>query len=279
MKSITIKTILIISIFALVSCSTNKNLISISDTKGCLRMEPITIEHVNFSPKWITGNGVKKVIVKKYLSETDEKVNSTSVIHFNSNGYEQKIEFWGNYSGKEKDLDSRFDYEYENLDSFLIQKTQLIQFHNSKGEIEFDTLNFPEKIFNLSSAKFLKNKNNETSRSYEYDDKDRLTKIINEKGTVLYEFDYFKRQAIKMKRIKTFGLRNRNHIYENILLKFDKNGQLIEVNNESENLKHQFFYNVNGEIIETKTIIKDEETKRFYFQNNIPVKLIYEYIK
>lgn len=258
--------LLILSIF---SCSTSKKIINSSDSESCLSLDPINYHNSNFNSKWLSNNGIKKIIEREYLDGRNGKIHSVSVLYINSDGFLKKkysgLSYPENDSPNENDLSSKWDYTYEIQDSFLIQKSRIVRFHNEKGKMEKpDTLGMGRSILNMKSATTYHNEKNEIARRYKYDDKNRLIEVIDGEGKSMFKLEYLSEIKIRVEKYSYWSKE-----YKSSWVTFNKNGQIIKNYDESNNSTHEFLYNEKGEMIEDKS----------YFKNKEPIYYTFEYVK
>ena len=163
--------IILLSLYTL-SCSKGKRVINYSNSENCLTLDPLNYNNAKFNPKWMSNNGVKKVIKREYLDGKNGNIHLVTVLYFNAEGY-IKTKFSGlgypkDDSPNEEKNFSRWDYTYEFQDSFVIQSYRIVRFHNEKGEMNNpDTLSTSISIHNINLAKRFVDEKNEIIRLYE----------------------------------------------------------------------------------------------------------------
>ena len=69
------------------SCSLNKKINSNLDVENCLMLDPINYHNARLNPKWLSKNGIVKIIEREYLDGKNGKVHLVNILYFNNNGY------------------------------------------------------------------------------------------------------------------------------------------------------------------------------------------------
>lgn len=269
MKRSETKILILLIYIVIASCSTSKKIVSNSKMETCLELDPTNYHNARFNPKWISANGIKKIIEREYLDGKNGKVHTVSVFYYNSDGHKLTryagLSYPKDDSPNEKDIFSRWDYDYELQDSFLIQKSKIVRFHNQNGKMEKpDTLGMRISSLNLKSAKVLKNEEGNIIRRYKYDNQNRLTEVIDKEGKSMFKLKYLSDNKIEVEKYSPWKKE-----YKKSWATFNKKGQIVKNYDESNSATHEFFYNEKGELIVDKS----------YFKGKRPNYFTYEYIK
>lgn len=249
------------------SCSMKRKIVNNPSIEKCLTLDPLNSNNSDFNPKWVSKNGITKIIEREYLDGKNGKIHLVSVMDFNSDGYIKT-----KYSGKgypqddspnEEDIVAKWIYTYENQDSFIVQKSKVVRFYNQQEKLEEpDTLREVRKIIKLKSAKSYTNKNDEVIRTYNYDKKNRLLEAIDGKGKSIYKLEYPSDNIIQVEIYSHWHKK-----YAKSWVTLNNKGQIIKTFDESNNGTHKFLYNKKGEMIE----------EEFFFKDKAPNYLTYEY--
>ena len=251
------------------SCSIREKVPSDSDIENCLILDPLSYNNSTFNPKWLSENGVKKIIQREYLDGRNGKIHLVNVLYFNPNGY-LKTKYSGlsypkNDLPNEGNISSKQDYVYEYQDSFLIQKWRTVRFYDQNGKMkEPDTLRMVKGILNLKLASSFKNEKREVVREYRYDNIKRLFEVMDGKGKSMFKLQYISKDKVRIGKYSHWHER-----YVDAWLTFNSKGQIIKNYDESNTATHEFFYNKKGEMIEEKS----------YFKNKEPNYMAYEYVR
>lgn len=256
-----------IVVLVLVSCYTaKKHALNATPNTPCLILYPPTYHNVRFNPEWIVQNQIESIIEREYLDGRNGKIHLVTILEYDSNGYlktkHSGLSYPKDDSPNKKDIFSRWEYETEIIDSFVIHSSKIIRFHNEEGRMEKpDTLQMGGSIYNTNKATEFLNQNGELVRFYEYDKSDRLIAEKNNMGELNYSIIYHDDGKIEISEFSRWQNRQFSS-----WITLDNLGRIVINFDESNNLTHEFKYDDNGKMVEEKLWFKGKEPNFHTFE-------------
>jgi len=267
---ITINTLSYILILVIFGAFSSTKISSAKSAKTqFLILDPRNYHNVSFNPIWIAENNIETIIEREYLDGRNGKVHLVTILEYDKSGY-LHTKFGGlSYPKNEEPIKDnifgRWEYEKIEIDSFIIQSSKIIRFHNQKGRMEQpDTLKMGSKIYNIKNANVYLNDDGEMIREYVYDKSNRIIKELNKDGTEAFSVKYKNDKLIEINKFNQW----KEKTFSSFIIK-DKTGRIIRNIDESNDMTHEFYYDKDGFMIEDK----------YWFEGKEPNYHTYEYVK
>jgi len=254
---------IILLIILSIGCNSIKKIESkeeiILDKNGILALYPPTYHCVRFNPDWIVKNDVESIIEREYLDGRNGKIHLVTILDYNSNGYLEFKHSGLSYpiddSPNKNDIFSRWEYNTEVLDSFVLHNYRIVRFHDENGKMNKpDTLSLSKNKFNTKMASKFVDQENQVISIYEYDKFKRLVSEKNRKGEIRYRIVYHPNNKIEV--IKFSRWHNKEF---SSWITLDKKGRIIQNFDESNKMTHEFKYDDSGRMIEDKHWFEGKE--------------------
>lgn len=262
--------ILLLITICVASCYSSKKIAQVDrDVIQCLKIDPSNYHNVMINPAWISKNYISRIIEREYLDGKNGKIHLVTILDYNERGYliteYRGLSYPKDESPNETDIFSRWDYNQEQINSFVIQTAQIVRFHDRKGKRETpDTLKMAGKLFNLQMKNEFVNDEGEIIWTYKYDNQNRPLTKLNKDGEESFSIVYHSERKIEIKEYSSW---TKEHYSS--WMTIDKNGRITKDYNESNLSTHEFEYDKNGNMVVDKHWFKGKE----------PNYHTYEYIK